>query len=46
LGIEQQSGSIKDYLVHVAPAPAFAGFEGLDDRVMRFVEMLGRVLVL
>jgi len=36
----------QDYLVDVAPAPVFAGFERLDDRVMRPVEVLGCVLVL
>jgi hypothetical protein len=32
-------------LVHVAPRPGFPGFDGTDQRVLRFVEMLGGMLV-
>lgn len=33
-------------LIDVAPAPVFAGLEGLDDRVIGRMEMPGRVRVL
>jgi hypothetical protein len=32
-------------LIDVAPAPVFSGLEGLDDGVLRLMEMLGGVLV-
>ncbi len=38
LGVEQ-------LFVHVAPLPAFAGLDGLHDRVLGGVEMFGGVLV-
>jgi hypothetical protein len=33
-------------LVHVTPHPAFSRLDGTNQRMLRFVEMLGRVLVL
>jgi hypothetical protein len=32
-------------LIHIAPAPFFSGFKGLNDRMMRGMEMLGRVAI-
>ena len=37
---------LNEQLVHVAPAPVFAGLEGLDDGVVGRVEMFRGVLVL
>src|SRR6185436_15747483 len=34
------------HLVDIAPAPVLAGFERLNDRMFRLVEMLRRVLIL
>jgi hypothetical protein len=37
---------IQHHLIHVTPAPIFAGFKGLDDGVQGRVKMFGGVLVL
>jgi hypothetical protein len=37
---------LPDRLVHVAPLPVFAGLERTDDRMLRRMEVLGRVFVL
>jgi len=33
------------HLIHVTPAPIFSGLEGLDNRVLSGVEVLGRMAV-
>ena len=37
---------LEHHLIDVAPTPGLAGLEGGDDRVLRTMEVLGRVLVL
>jgi hypothetical protein len=37
---------LQENFVHVAPLPAFAGFEGADDRMLGLMEMLGGMGVL
>ena len=40
------SGEIQFQLVDVAPAPVLSWLEGAHDGMLRFMKMLGRVLVL
>src|SRR5208282_4277245 len=42
----RESSEIQLDFIDIAPAPAFAGFDGLHDRVLRGVEVLRRMLVL
>src|SRR5579871_1980588 len=45
-GPAAKSPLLHEELIDVAPKPVFSGLERFDDRVIRRVEVLGRVLVL
>ena len=44
--ITNRSSKLEHYLVDVTPTPVFIRLEGLDNRVVGRVEMLGGVLIL
>jgi hypothetical protein len=44
--ITNRSSKLEHYLVNVTPTPVFIRLEGLDNRVVCRVEMLGGVLIL